>query len=215
MPFKRLLRETRAGWAGVTTALREIAQRTDRSVQFARLRLDQWELGRELTFAYRSFGQRVAELVTAHEARAAGPLGGAPGAATDDPELHRLTTVIGRHQSRIESLAQRLASLHLEEPEQATVVLRQRLRAAGFVEVVARISTRSLHLGKRLADLQKRGEWLVIAVVRRGAPFVPDGATIMTAGDELLLAGPASACERAKITLEELEPSSGPDAPAA
>jgi len=214
MPFKRLLREARAGWAGVTTALREIAQRTDQSVQFARLRLDQWELGRELAFAYRGFGQRVAELVLAQEARAASR-GGAPGAPADDPELHRLAAVISRLQLRIESLAQRLAALHLEEPEEATALLRQRLRAAGFVEVVARISSRSLHLGKRLADLQKHGEWLVIAVVRRGAPFVPHGATIMTADDELLLAGPAPACEQAKILLEELEPPSGPETPVA
>jgi K+/H+ antiporter YhaU regulatory subunit KhtT len=200
MPLKRFLREARAGWAGATTALREIAQRTDRSIQFARLRVDQWELGRELALAYRSFGQRVAELMTGHQ----------HAAAADDPELQQLSTAIDRLTSRVDALTQRLASLHLEEPEQATMMLRQRLRTAGFAEVVATISDRSLHRAKRLADLQKHGEWLVIAVVRRGVPFIPDGATVLTAGDELLLAGPAPACEQAKMMLEQLAP---PDYP--
>ena len=208
MPLKRFLRELKAGWSGAAVAVREIAQRTDRSVQFAKHRLDQWELNRELRLAYRSFGQRIAELALVRRPEDGGlaeaVAAGSP-AAADDPELHRLVTAISRLQSRIDSLSKQLASLHLEEPEQATLLLRQRLHAAGFAEVAATIAPRSLYCGKRLSDVRQQGEWIVTAIVRHGAPFVPEGTTTLMVGDELLLVGPANVCEQAKMMLEQLE----------
>lgn len=197
MPLKRLTRTLTIGWSGFTTAVREIAQRTDRSVQFAKLRLDQWEMARELTLAYRSFGQRLAEL--------AGP-GQAPDQPIhDDPEIQRLLSAIGKIRMRLDDMTQQLASLHLEEPEQAAFSLRRKMRAVGLAEMTATIPAMSPYTGKRMADLPRRGEWIAVALFRRGTPFIPDGSTTLMAGDELLLVGPAMTCEQAKVMLEQSE----------
>jgi hypothetical protein len=220
MPFKRLTRTLRSGLSGAKTAVLEIAHRTDRTVQLARLRFDQWELNRELSVAYGDFGQRVADLLLAGRSgiapatsaplQPAGIPSGMPTAMPteidDDPELHRLTSQIGRLQERVNGSLQQIAAFHLEEPDQAALGLRRRLRAAGYAEVVAAIGPQSLHKGRRLADIEKRGEWIVIVIMRRGAPFVPDGSTVLMAGDELCLFGPAVACERARLLLEQPEP---------
>lgn len=210
MPLRRLTRAVIIGWSGLAAAVQEIAQRTDRAIQLAKLRVDQWELARELTLTYRSFGERLAELAIPS---AAGSVGSAPaGTLADDPEIHRLLATISRLKARLDAVTQQLATLHLEEPEQAAVSIRRRLRSAGLAEISATIPPRSLHGGKCLADLSKQGEWIVTAVIRHKAPFVPDGSTTIMPGDELLLFGPAIVCEQAKLMLEQPEPAPGPGA---
>lgn len=210
MPFRRLTRAVTVGWSGVAAAVQEIAQRTDRAIQLAKLRVDQWELARELTLTYRSFGERLAELTFPGAAGSTEPP--ASGTLADDPEVHRLLASIGRLKAQLDAMTQQLATLHLEEPEQAAGSIRRRLRAAGLAEISATIPPHSLHGGKRLADLSKQGEWIITAVIRHGAPFVPDGSTTIMPGDEVLLFGPAIVCEQAKLMLELPEPASGPGA---
>ncbi|MEW6325357.1 MAG: TrkA C-terminal domain-containing protein [Nitrospirota bacterium] len=188
----------------MATALQEIALRTDRTVQFAKLRLDQWEIARDLTLTYRSLGRRLAELVS--------PEAAAP-AVAEDPELQRLLGAVTRLRLRLDAMTQQVASLHLAEPEQAAFSVRRQLRAAGLVEMSVAIPRRALHGGRRLAELSTQGEWIAIAVIRRGAPFVPDGSTTLLPGDELLLFGPAIACEQAKLMLEQPEPAPGAPVP--
>ena len=195
---RRLRQELKTLLAGIKTATLEIAHRTDRSMQLAKLRLDLWESTRELTLAYSGFGQRVAELSST------GP--GAVSMPADDPELKRLGAAIEQLQGRLRALTQRIAALHLEVGEPAAMEQRRRLQAAGFAEVAVTIGPNTLYCGHRLGDLPKQHEWTAVAVIRHGMPFVPTGATVLTAGDEWLLFGPAAACEAAKLSLEQPAP---------
>jgi len=209
MPLRLLnTRNLKAGWTGLTTAIREVAARTDRAVQLARLRITLWDLNRELLIAYREFGQRVAEL-----ALAGGPERGQthPGATgqvptesvpPDDPELIRVAGVIERLRARMENLTQQLAALNLEAPEDSGVTLRRRLRTAGLTEVVAVIPRRSPHANKPLSAIRPTAECMITTIIRNGTPFVPAGDTTLQPGDELVLFGSAIACEQAKLFLE-------------
>jgi K+/H+ antiporter YhaU regulatory subunit KhtT len=199
MPTRLLnTRNLKAGWAGLSTAVREVATRTDRAVQLARLRVALWELNRELLTGYREFGRRVAELGLAARADHA-PI---EAVSPDDPELIRVTGVIERLRARMENLIQQLAALDLEAPEESGASLRRRLHTAGLTELVAIIPGRSPHANKPLSDVRQTAEWLITAIIRNGAPFVPDGATTLQSGDELVLFGSAIACEQAKLFLE-------------
>jgi K+/H+ antiporter YhaU regulatory subunit KhtT len=192
-------RNIKAGWAGLTTAIREVATRTDRAVQLTRLRVALWELNRELLIGYREFGQRVAELALTARADHTPTETVSP----NDPELIRVTGVIERLRARMETLAQQLAALDLETPEESGTTLRRRLHTAGFTELVAVIPGRSPHTNKPLSDVRRTAQWLITAIIRNGAPFVPDGATTLQPGDELVLFGSAIACEQAKLFLEQ------------
>jgi hypothetical protein len=196
MPSRLLnTKNLKAGWAGLAAAIREVAIRTDRAVQFAKLRLTLWELNREQLIAYRLFGQRVAELaLTAHQPPES--------LSADDPELARLTGVIDRLRSRMDHVTQQLAAMDLEGPDEAALSLRRRLQTAGLVEVAAVIGTRSPHANQRLSDIQPTVECVIMTILRNGVPFVPSGSTVLQAGDELVLFGPAVACETAKLFLE-------------
>lgn len=199
MPARLLnARTLKAGLAGLTTAIREVATRTDRAVQLTRLRVALWELNRELLIGYREFGQRIAELaLTAGVDHTPIDM-----VSPDDPELIRVTGVIERLRARMENLTQQLAALDLEAPEEAGALLRRRLHTAGLTELVAIIPDRSLHANRPLSDLRETTDWLITAIIRNGAPFVPDGATTLQPGDELVLFGSAIACEQAKLFLE-------------
>jgi len=189
-------KQLKAGWAGLSAAIREIAARTDRGVQFARLRLTLLEVDRELQMAYRLFGQRTAELVLAVPTPP-------DNLDPDDPELQRLAGIIVRIQARMDHLTQQLAALDLEAPAESTQALRQRLHAAGFIELAAVIAGHSPHARTQLDELKPLRECVITAIIRNGAPFVPTGSTALLPGDEIVIFGPAVACEQAKMFLEQ------------
>jgi len=200
MPARLLnARNLKAGWAGLTEAVRAIAVRTDRAVQLARLRLTLWELDRELLIAYRELGQRLAELVLT--SRAAGRFR-TDTVPADDPASLQLLEMINRLRSRMEHLTQQIAALNLEAPDESILSMRRRLQAAGLTEVVAVIARRSPHAHKRLSDVRPTAECIVTTMIRNGSPFVPTGDSTLLPGDELVLFGPAVACERAKLFFE-------------
>jgi hypothetical protein len=199
-------RHIKAGLTGLATAVREVATRTDRAVQLARLRIALWELNRELLIVYREFGQRVSELalnpgsvsgVVDHTA--SGPI------PSDDPELIRVSGEIERLQARLELLTQQLAALNLEAPEDWDAPLRRRLHTAGLMEIVAVIPKRSPLARRPLSSVRSTAECVITAIIRNGSPFVPSGATTLEPGDELVLFGSAMACEQAKQYFERTE----------
>jgi K+/H+ antiporter YhaU regulatory subunit KhtT len=206
----RLLNSSKlkAGWAGLTTAVQEVAARTDRAVQLARLRIALWDLNRELLIAYREFGQRVADLAlsigtgsgrtnwseTSHRQAETVP--------ADDPELTRVAGVIERVSARMDNLTQQIAALNLESSEESGATLRQRLQTAGLTELVAVIPRRSPLSNKPLADLKPMAECVIMTIIRNGTPFVPAGSTTLQSGDEVVLFGSAIACEQSKVYLE-------------
>jgi hypothetical protein len=200
MPLKRFTRNFKAGWAGLSTAVREIAARTDRSVQSAKLRWNHWEAGRELALAYQRFGRRIAELAISQAISHDAPP--RPPSFADDPELIPLAAQIGALRSRIATISQQLAPLHMEESEQPASAARQYVQAAGFTQVVAVVPADSIHCGKSLKEVRRDGEWLALVVIRQGTPFLPTGSTTLTAGDQLVLFGHALACEQAKWSIE-------------
>jgi K+/H+ antiporter YhaU regulatory subunit KhtT len=201
-------RKLKAGWAGLATAVQEVATRTDRAVQLARLRIALWDLNRELMIAYREFGQRVADLALS--------IGTGSGRATqgethhrqveiispDDPELIRVAGVIERILARMETLTQQIAALHLESPGETGAMLRKRLQTAGLTELVAVIPRRSPLAGTPLSDVRPMTECVIMTIIRNETPFVPDGVTKLLSGDEVVLFGSALACEQAKVFLE-------------
>jgi K+/H+ antiporter YhaU regulatory subunit KhtT len=194
-------RNLKAGWSGLTSAIQEIATRTDRVIQLARMRIALWELNRELQISYREFGQRVAELALTTRVDHTMMETLSP----DDPELIRAMSVIERLRARIETLIQQLAALHLEAPEESGSPLWRRLHAAGLTELVAVIPARSPHANLPISNVQQTADWLITAIIRNGTPFVPDSATTLQPGDELVLFGSAIACERSKLFLERTE----------
>ena len=199
-------RHFKAGWTGLTTAVREVATRTDRAVQLARLRIALWELNRELLVVYREFGRRVSELAlkpgTAGDAVTHASSGTIP---SDDPELIRVSGEIERLQARLELLTQQLAALNLEAPEETGAPLRRRLHTAGLMELVAIIPKRSPLARRSLATVKPMAECVITAIIRNGTPFVPSGVTRLEPGDELVLFGSAMACEQAKLYFERME----------
>ncbi|HUJ78733.1 MAG TPA: TrkA C-terminal domain-containing protein [Nitrospiria bacterium] len=199
-------RQLKAGWAGLTTAFREVATRTDRAVQLMRLRIDLWELNRELLIQYREFGRRVSELALI-SSPAAGTIIQAQGETVpaDDPEVLRVSGQIERLRARMELLTQQLATLSLEAPEDAGAPLRRRLQTAGMTDVVAIIPARSPFAHRPLAAIQPLSECVITAIIRNGTPFIPAGGTTLEPGDELMLFGTAMACEQAKLYLERIE----------
>jgi len=201
-------RKLKAGWAGLATAVQEVATRTDRAVQLARLRIALWDLNRELLIAYREFGQRVADLALSIGTGSGRTNQGetnhrqAETVSPDDPELIRVAGVIERLLARMENLTQQIAALNLESPEESGATLRRRLQTAGLTELVAAIPRRSPLANRPLSDVRPMAECVIMTIIRNGTPFVPAGATMLQSGDEVVLFGSAIACEQAKVFLE-------------
>lgn len=209
MPTRLLsTRKLKAGWAGLATAIQEVATRTDRAVQLARLRIALWDLNRELLIAYREFGQRVADLALSIGTGSGGTHQSetnhrqAETISPDDPELMRVAGVIERLLARMENLTQQIAALNLESPEVSGATLRRRLLTAGLTELVAVVPRRSPFANRPLSDIRPMTECVIMTIIRNGTPFVPAGGTTLQSGDEVVLFGSAIACEQAKVFLE-------------
>lgn len=170
----RLMKDLQVSLAGIKEGVERIAEQADLKMKVAKLSLETAEVEKDLESDFRSLGELAYRDAISR-----------PADFYDRPDVQDAMQRVRRQTDAIRGLERRIDRIRESRTEENLIEAAGYMKDADWSVECFQVVSGSAAVGKPLSDAQKPASILVVSIVRAGAFELPEGRTVLEAGDQV------------------------------